>query len=65
MPHLAFLFLFLGTPPHIVDRAANDLSPLIFFEMLIDELVLLAGLKAHGFSLFASGELLLTHTVIH
>ena len=54
VPQLAFLFLFLSTSPHIVDRAANDFRPLIFFDVLIDVRFLLPRRKTHGCSLLAS-----------
>ena len=52
--HLSFLFDFKSSFPHIVDRAANDFSLLIFLDMFVDESLLVAGLEAHGLSLFAS-----------
>ena len=65
VPHLAFLFLLLRTPPHIVDGAANDLCPLILFDVLFDVHRLVMLREAHVCSLLASRELLLIHTDVH
>ena len=65
VPQLALFLLFPRTPLHVVDGAANDLSLLVLFEVLVHELMLVARLKAHGCSLLASRELLFAHADLH
>ena len=63
--HFSFLFYFKSSFPHIVDRAANDFSLLIFLDMFVDESLLVSGLQAHRLSLFASRKLLAAHAILH
>ena len=51
--HLSFFFDFFRSLLHIVDRAADYLSLLIFLDMFVDESLLIAGPQAHSRSLFA------------
>ena len=51
--HLSFFFDFFRSLLHIVDRAADYFSLLIFLDMFVDESLLIARPQAHGRSLFA------------
>ena len=52
--HLSLCFDFFRSFPHIVDRAADNFSFLIFLDMFVNVNLLIAGPEAHGCGLFAS-----------